>query len=314
MAEMIVPGTYIDVRAEGLISAGGVSTGIVGVIGTANAGPVGLPITLSGMSEANDLFGPPDPFSVPTNGSEPLTLTRSLQLAYGNGAATVVAVRVASPRASVSQFALKDASDRTVATLEAVTPGTWGNNIQISVDTAKGPARISNERQTSGFAALRYRSVQPGAQNRLQVVRGDTRRVDTFDIVYKYVARGETVARRSTSRAASSSSAPSAVRLQPSARYVSAVATSPRSSRSSRRNDGRGATDSQLSKNPRALMSSPTPRSRGVPSRATQNRRSRMLAAAAAGGMATRAGSSAGPSGRPAQRANRLPLIATTRL
>ncbi len=198
MAEMIIPGTYIDVRAEGLISAGGVATGIVGVIGTASSGPVGVPITLSGMAEANDLFGVPDDFSVPTDGSNPLTLTRSLQLVYGNGASTVIAVRVASPRASAAQFALKDASDHTIATLKAATPGTWGNNIQISVEDAKAPARITNERQTSGFASLRYHSVLPSPQNRLQVTRGDTRRVFTFDIVYKYVTRGETVAKNSS--------------------------------------------------------------------------------------------------------------------
>jgi len=195
MAEMVIPGTYIDVRAEGLISAGGVTTGVVAVIGTACAGPVGVPVTLSGMSEANDRFGAPDRYSVPTDGANPLTLTRALQLVYGNGASTVVAVRVASPRASAARFALKDAADRTVATLVAATPGTWGNNIQVSVDAAKGPARITNERQTSGFASLRYASVMPGAQNRLQVVRGDTRRVDSFNLIYKFVVRGETVAK-----------------------------------------------------------------------------------------------------------------------
>lgn len=198
MAEMVIPGTYIDVRAEGLISAGGVSTGIVGVVGTAAAGPVGVPVTLSGMAEANELFGAPDRFAVPTDGSNPLTLTRTLQYIYGNGASTVVAVRVASPRASAARFALKDGADNTVATLVAATPGTWGNNIQISVDAAKAPARINGERQTSGFAALRYRRVLPTPQNRLQVVRGDTRRVDTFDIVYKSVTSGETVAKNSS--------------------------------------------------------------------------------------------------------------------
>lgn len=197
MAEMIIPGTYIDVRAEGLISAGSVSTGIVGVIGTAASGPVGVPITLSGMAEANDLFGAPDSFAVPTDGSNPLTLTRSLQYAYGNGASTVVAVRVASPRASAARFALKDGADNTVATLVAATPGNWGNNIQISVDAAKAPARIASERQTSGFAALRYQRVLPTPQNRLQVIRGETRRVDTFDIVYKSVTSAETVAKNS---------------------------------------------------------------------------------------------------------------------
>ena len=197
MGEMIIPGTYIDVRAEGLISAGGVATGIVGVIGTASSGPVGVPVTLSGYSDARQTFGLPDDFSVPTDGANPLTLTRALQFAYANGATTVVAVRVASPRAASATFAIKDSDGNTVATLTAATPGTWGNDIQISVDDAKTPARIVGEKQTSGFSALAYFRVLPNPQNRIQVVRGDTRRVDTFDIVYKFVVTGETVAKNS---------------------------------------------------------------------------------------------------------------------
>jgi len=195
MAEMVIPGTYIEERTEGLISAGGVTTGVVGVIGTASSGPIGVPVTLASLSDANDLFGAPDRFNVPSDGSNPLTLTRALQLVYGNGASTVIAVRVASARAAAAQYALKDAADHTVAVLTAATPGTWGNNIQVAVTDAKTPARITAERQTSGFSALRYHSVQPGPQNRLQVVRGDTRRVDNFDIDYKYVTRDETVAK-----------------------------------------------------------------------------------------------------------------------
>ena len=198
MPEMVIPGTYIDVRAEGLISAGGVTTGIVGVIGTASSGPVGVPVTLSGMADALELFGPPDSFGVPTDGSNPLTLTRALQFAYGNGASTVVAVRVASPRATAARYALKDGAGNTVATLVAATSGTWGNNIQIGVDAAKTPARITSERQTSGFSALRYKRVLPTPQNRIQVIRGDTRRVDTFNLVYKSVTSNETVGKNSS--------------------------------------------------------------------------------------------------------------------
>jgi len=193
MAEMVVPGTYVEVRAEGLISAGGVSSGIVAVIGTAAAGPVGQPVTLSGMADASELFGAPDSFSVPNDGSNPLTLTRALQYVYGNGASTVIAVRVASSRATAAQFALKDGADNTIATLSAATPGSWGNNLQVSVDAAKVPARINSERQTSGFANLAYHRVLPTPQNRIQVIRGDTRRVDTFNIVYKSVATAEPV-------------------------------------------------------------------------------------------------------------------------
>lgn len=195
MAEMIIPGTYIDVRAEGLISAGGVATGIVGVIGTASSGPVGAPITLSGYAQARELFGAPDSFAIPADGSHPLTLTRALQYIYGNGASTVVAVRVASPRQAAAAYALKDSDGNTVVTLQAVTPGSWGNDIQVSVDPAKAPAQIVKEQQTSSFAALAHHRVLPSPRNRIQVVRGDTRRVDTFNLVYKSVASGETVAR-----------------------------------------------------------------------------------------------------------------------
>jgi hypothetical protein len=198
MAEMIIPGTYIDVRAEGLISAGGVATGIVGVIGTATSGPVGVPVTLSGYSDARQIFGLPDTYAIPKDGANPLTLTRTLQLAYANGAATVVAVRVASPRAAAATYALKDSGGNTVATLIAATPGTWGNDIQIAVGDAQVPARIVGERQTSGFSALAYHRVLPNQQNRIQVVRGDTRRVDTFDIVYRFVVTGEMVTRDAT--------------------------------------------------------------------------------------------------------------------
>src|SRR5262249_7824548 len=159
MAEMIIPGTYIDVRAEGLISAGGVATGIVGVIGTASSGPVGTPVTLSSYSDARQLFGLPDNYALPNDGANPLTLTRALQMAYANGATNVIAVRVASPRAASANYALKSSGGDTVATLTAATPGTWGNDIQISVDEAKAPARILGEKQTTSFSALAYHRV-----------------------------------------------------------------------------------------------------------------------------------------------------------
>jgi hypothetical protein len=163
MSEMIVPGTYIDVRAEGLISAGGVATGVVAVVGTARSGPVGTPITLSGFSQARELFGLPDKYSIPEDGSNPLTLVRSLQLAYANGASTVVAVRVASPRAASASYALKDSAGNTVAVLTAATPGTWGNDIQISVSRARTPARIDRREADRVLCPTRLsqRSPQP---------------------------------------------------------------------------------------------------------------------------------------------------------
>jgi hypothetical protein len=193
MPEMIVPGTYIDVRAEGLISAGRIATGIVGVVGTASSGPVGVPVTLSGFSNAREIFGSPDDFDRPVDGSNPLTLTRALQHIYANGASTVIGVRVAKSTARAATFAVRDGADHTVAVLSTLTPGTWGNEIQVSVSDSKTPCRIVGEKQTSSFAALGYNTVRPSPENRLQVTRGDTKRVDTFDIVYRFIARDEEV-------------------------------------------------------------------------------------------------------------------------
>ena len=78
MAEMIIPGTYISVRAEGLISAGRIATGVVGVVGTAMSGPIGAPVTLSGFADGRELFGTPDDYNQPDDGANPLSLVRSV--------------------------------------------------------------------------------------------------------------------------------------------------------------------------------------------------------------------------------------------
>ena len=96
MPEMIIPGTYITVRAEGQISAGRIATGIVGVVGTSARGPINTPVILSGFSDAREMFGLPDNYERPADGLNPLTLLRSLEQIYNNGAASVVAVRVAN--------------------------------------------------------------------------------------------------------------------------------------------------------------------------------------------------------------------------
>ena len=38
LSEFVIPGTFIRVRAEGLISVGGISTGNIGIVGTAEKG------------------------------------------------------------------------------------------------------------------------------------------------------------------------------------------------------------------------------------------------------------------------------------
>jgi hypothetical protein len=193
---MVVPGTYITVRTEGLISAGRVATGIVGVVGTAANGPIGVPITLSGLTDAQARFGLSDSFDRPEDGANPLTLFRALEHIYSNGAASVVAVRVAGPSQSSSTFAVQDADGLSVAVLSAQTPGTWANNIRIQIDPAEDPCRVEDETHREDFDQLGYGSIRPSPENRIRITRGATRRTETPDIVYKRVIRDEEVVRR----------------------------------------------------------------------------------------------------------------------
>ncbi|HLP47002.1 MAG TPA: phage tail protein, partial [Candidatus Kapabacteria bacterium] len=92
ITETIVPGTYIEVRAEGLLTVGAISTGNVGVIGTAEKGSCNIEI-LSSFDEGRAKFGNQTPWDPNNNGSN-LTLVRSLKFLFDNGARTVYAQRV----------------------------------------------------------------------------------------------------------------------------------------------------------------------------------------------------------------------------
>src|SRR5690349_473163 len=96
IAEMILPGTYIEVRAEGLISVGSIATGNVGIVGTAARGPRNQVVAIGSYSEALDHFGAYDAFANPTVSGHALTLTRALEQAYAGGAKNVWAVRIAN--------------------------------------------------------------------------------------------------------------------------------------------------------------------------------------------------------------------------
>ena len=134
MAELILPGVYIDVRAEALIVPGPISVGNVGIVGTASRGPVGEVKVLGSYAEAREIFGPYDAFN-PDPTANSLTLVRALELAYIGGAATVFAVRVAG---SGLTNAAPDPNDMGandgIVTLKAKDPGTFGNSITVMID------------------------------------------------------------------------------------------------------------------------------------------------------------------------------------
>jgi len=157
IGEMILPGTYIEVRAEGLIGVGGIATGNVGVVGTANRGPVGKVVVLGSYAEAVETFGPYDRWADPPlvvdplhPFTPPLTLTRTLEQLFKGGASTVYAVRIANGSPAAMSWKVESApaslpSDASILfTLTAKSPGTWANAIVVALDAPAGqPATLT---------------------------------------------------------------------------------------------------------------------------------------------------------------------------
>ena len=147
ITETILPGTYIEVRAAGLLTVGAIPTGNVGIIGTAEKGGTDFEI-LSGYADGQARFGEPgdwDPHNVAGN----LSLVRALKFVFDNGALTVYARRVFDPASAVSAtLQLTNASSAPVLSLRAKTPGTWGNRLQVKIETADAQSLVSNETVT----------------------------------------------------------------------------------------------------------------------------------------------------------------------
>jgi len=93
-ANLVLPGTYIRVRSEGLIGVGGISTGNIGLVGTASDG-VGETHNLSSADEAVEHFGASD-----TVATRNLNLTRIATELFKGGARTIYAHGVAQSAVS----------------------------------------------------------------------------------------------------------------------------------------------------------------------------------------------------------------------
>lgn len=88
-ANLVLPGTYIRVRSEGLISVGGISAGNIGIVGKSATG-AGTTATLSSLPDAEVAFG-----AAATAAAGTLNLTAMIGELYRNGARTIFARAVA---------------------------------------------------------------------------------------------------------------------------------------------------------------------------------------------------------------------------
>ena len=153
IAEMILPGTFIEVRAEGLISVGSIATGNIGIVGTASRGPRNEVRAIGTYSGAIDVFGDYDAFTSPNVADQALTLTRALERAFAGGARNVYAVRIANGDPVAATIDVTTDGGDPAFTLTAADEGTWGDHITIKV-VDEGPGGAPNWKLT-----LRYKNV-----------------------------------------------------------------------------------------------------------------------------------------------------------
>jgi hypothetical protein len=144
IGELVLPGTYIEVRAEGLIGVSGIATGNVGVVGTANRGPVNQVKVLGSYTEALDTFGSYDRWpDKAADQPKALSLTRLLEQVFSGGASSVYAVRVANVTGDVASTTwsvtrVDGGADKEMFKIVANSPGSWGNDISITLQTVAG--------------------------------------------------------------------------------------------------------------------------------------------------------------------------------
>lgn len=117
-------GAYIRTDLTGLTDVNGVASGIIGLVGLAEKGPVNEAVEIDGYTQLVETFG---------DGP----LVRHGLAAYVGGANRIVAVRVGDPDAATLTAVAATSGDAELSrdyTWTARERGTLGNNISISVD------------------------------------------------------------------------------------------------------------------------------------------------------------------------------------
>jgi phage tail sheath protein FI len=119
------PGVYIQEKPSGVHTIVGVATSITAFIGRAQRGPVNAPKTINSFADYERIFGGLDRTS---------RTSYAVRDFFLNGGTQAVIVRLyrgddAHPEKSIALLAADS------VTLQAASPGKWGANLRLSVDT-----------------------------------------------------------------------------------------------------------------------------------------------------------------------------------
>lgn len=149
MAEYLAPGVYVEEFESGLQAMEGVSTSTAGFVGMAEKGPVaGTPVFLTSFTDFIRNFG--GYLSESTHGQNRY-LAYAVEQFFANGGARCFVMRVAPKDAKAASAVMS------AVTVEATSPGKWGNNIKITaIPASKAKTQIIAVSEDAGTATKMY--------------------------------------------------------------------------------------------------------------------------------------------------------------
>jgi hypothetical protein len=125
------PGVYIEELPSAVRTITGVPTSIAAFVGRAWKGPVDTPVTVNSLADYERTFGGLWAGS---------SMSYAIAQLFANGGGQAIVVRVvnrtdgSTTAATTTKFAITGGTK-----LEALYPGSWGNNLQLTVDTTANP-------------------------------------------------------------------------------------------------------------------------------------------------------------------------------
>ena len=145
MAEYLSPGVYVEEYDNSPRSIEGVGTSTAGFIGLAEKGPLtGAPLLVTSMRSFRQQFGG---FLSEFGYGEYRFLANSVEQFFDNGGTRCYVMRVAPADAKAA------AAKKGILSVEATSPGTWGNKVQIILSTNTKRKLQLVEKTATGYKA-----------------------------------------------------------------------------------------------------------------------------------------------------------------
>ena len=111
-------------------------------------------------------------------------MIRAMEYIFNNGGRTVYAVRTAAGVPASAAFQTRSAENAPLTLLQALTAGSWGNEIMIKISAADQPALVQETIPGNATQLRRSRAQQDSSLNSLVLKQKNTGLSQAYSIIY----------------------------------------------------------------------------------------------------------------------------------